>query len=62
MDGIRRITEMAEADNKMAEVNREYVELKTRVQVVEDYIKISNYPSLEIICAILCIKYPGEGK
>ena len=39
----------------MAEMNNEYVELKTRVQVVEEYIKNESYPTIKMICVILGI-------
>ena len=47
---------------EMAEMNNEYVELKTRVQVVEDYIKNDDYPNIRMICVILGIEYPKENK
>ena len=46
---------MVEEVTEMAEMNKEYVELKTRVQVVEDYIKNESYPTIKMICVILGI-------
>ena len=40
---------------EMAEMNKEYVELKTRVQIVEEYIKNESYPTIKMICVILGI-------
>lgn len=46
----------------MTEINNKYAELKTRVQVVEDYIKNDDYPNIKTICVILGIEYPKESK
>lgn len=44
----------------LMEQNVEYIELKTRVNVVSDYVKSEKYPDVGMICLILGIEYKGE--
>lgn len=42
------------------EQNVEYIELKTRVNVVSNYVKSVKYPDVGMICLILGIEYKEE--
>ena len=51
--------EIKEVENIMKE-SAELIELQTRISIVKEYIKNTEYPSIKMICTILGIEYKEE--